>query len=130
MASRAAILDLDHVQVAVPPGAEEACRAFYVTLLGMPEIAKPQALVARGGVWVQVGKRQLHLGVEKEFQPARKAHPAFAVSDIDDLAERVAHEGRDVVWDNETIPGLRRFHTHDPFGNRLEFVESQDVSNR
>ncbi|MBN8957399.1 MAG: glyoxalase [Rhizobiales bacterium] len=130
MASRAAILDLDHVQVAVPPGAEDVCRAFYVTLLGMPEIAKPQALVAHGGVWVQAGKRQLHLGVEKEFQPARKAHPAFAVSDIDDLAQRVAHEGRDVVWDNETIPGLRRFHTHDPFGNRLEFVESQDVSNR
>ncbi|MGD9846017.1 MAG: VOC family protein [Variibacter sp.] len=129
MASRAAILDLDHVQVAVPPGTEEACRAFYVTLLGMPEIVKPQALAARGGVWVQAGKRQLHLGVEKEFQPARKAHPAFAVSEIDDLAERVARDGRDVVWDNETIPGLRRFHTHDPFGNRLEFVESQDVSN-
>jgi predicted enzyme related to lactoylglutathione lyase len=130
MASRAAILDLDHVQVAVPPGAEETCRAFYVTLLGMPEIAKPQALVARGGVWVQAGKRQLHLGVEKEFQPARRAHPAFAVSGIDDLAERVAREGYDVVWDNETIPGLRRFHTHDPFGNRLELVESPDVSNR
>jgi catechol 2,3-dioxygenase-like lactoylglutathione lyase family enzyme len=129
MATRATILDLDHVQVAVPPGAEEACRAFYVTLLGMPEIAKPQALAGRGGVWVQAGKRQLHLGVEKAFQPARKAHPAFAVSGIDDLAERVAHEGRDIVWDNETIPGLRRFHTHDPFGNRLEFVESQDVSN-
>lgn len=130
MSSRAAILDLDHVQVAVPPQAEEACRAFYVTLLGMPEIVKPQALAARSGIWVQAGSRQLHLGVEKDFQPARKAHPAFAVSHIDDLAERVARESHDVVWDNETIPGLRRFHTYDPFGNRLEFVESPDVSNR
>ncbi|MGE0753131.1 MAG: VOC family protein [Variibacter sp.] len=120
-----AILDLDHVQIAVPPQAEAACRAFYVALLAMPEIEKPAALKARGGIWVQAGARQLHLGVEKDFAPARKAHPAFAVSDIDALAARVGGRGHDVTWDNETIPGLRRFHTHDPFGNRLEFVESK-----
>ena len=119
------IIDLDHVQVAVPRGAEAACRAFYVALLAMPEIEKPEALRIRGGLWVQAGRRQLHLGVEEAFVPARKAHPAFAVSDIDELAARIRTRGHDVAWDNETIPGLRRFHTHDPFGNRLEFVESK-----
>jgi catechol 2,3-dioxygenase-like lactoylglutathione lyase family enzyme len=123
--SAARILDLDHVQVAVPLGAEAACRAFYVTLLGMPEIDKPPALKARGGIWVKAGPRQLHLGVERDFAPARKAHPALRVAHLDDLAARLAAQGCAVVRDDATIPGLRRFHTYDPFGNRLEFVEAE-----
>ncbi len=115
------VLGLDHVQLAVPPGSEEACRAFFVGVLGMPEVAKPPVLAARGGIWVEAGAQQLHLGVEKEFQPAKKAHPAFAVGDIDAVAARVAAAGHRVTWDG-TIAGTRRFFTDDPFGNRLEFV--------
>lgn len=112
---------LDHVQLAVPPGAEEACRSFFVGVLGMPEIEKPPILATRGGIWVQAGAQQLHLGVEKEFHAAKKAHPAFAVGDIDAVAARVAAAGHRVTWD-DTIPDTRRFFTDDPFGNRLEFV--------
>ncbi len=112
---------LDHVQLAVPAGAEEQCRAFFVGVLGMPEVEKPPVLAARGGIWVQAGTQQLHLGVEKEFHAAKKAHPAFAVGDIDTVAARVAAAGHRVTWD-DTIPGTRRFFTDDPFGNRLEFV--------
>lgn len=115
------IRGLDHVQLAVPAGAEEQCRAFFVGVLGMPEVVKPPVLAARGGVWVQAGAQQLHLGVEKEFQPAKKAHPAFAVGDVDAVAERVAAAGHRVTWD-DAIAGTRRFFTDDPFGNRLEFV--------
>jgi catechol 2,3-dioxygenase-like lactoylglutathione lyase family enzyme len=119
MAAR--IEGIDHVQVAVPANAEAECRAFYVTLLGMTELTKPPVLAARGGIWVKVGAQELHCGVEAEFKPARKAHPAFAVADLDDLAARVAAAGHAVAWD-DTNPALRRFFTHDPFGNRLEFV--------
>lgn len=112
---------LDHVQLAVPPGAEQACRAFFVGVLGMPEVEKPPVLASRGGIWVQAGEQQLHLGVDKDFRPAKKAHPAFAVGDIDALAARVAAAGHRVSWDN-AIAGTRRFFTDDPFGNRVEFV--------
>jgi catechol 2,3-dioxygenase-like lactoylglutathione lyase family enzyme len=106
---------LDHVQVAAPAGCEEAARAFYGGVLGMREVEKPPALAARGGVWFE----QLHVGVEEGFAPARKAHPAFRVDDLDALAARIG----DVQWD-EAIPGVRRFYAHDPFGNRLEFLEA------
>ena len=106
---------LDHVQVAAPAGCEEAARAFYGGVLGLREVEKPAALRARGGVWFE----QLHVGVEDGFVPARKAHPAFAVDDLDALAERIG----DVQWD-DAVPGVRRFYAHDPFGNRLEFVQS------
>jgi catechol 2,3-dioxygenase-like lactoylglutathione lyase family enzyme len=117
------VLGLDHVQVAVPAGAEERCRAFYVALLGMAELAKPAALAARGGIWVQAGSHELHCGVEAEFQPARKAHPAFRCAELDSLAERLGGAGYAIAWDAH-IPAVRRFFTHDPFGNRLEFVEA------
>jgi catechol 2,3-dioxygenase-like lactoylglutathione lyase family enzyme len=120
----ATITGIDHVQVAVPPKAEEECRAFYVRTLGMEELIKPPVLAARGGIWVKAGAHELHCGVEAEFQPARKAHPAFAVADLDDLAARVAAAGHAVAWD-DTNPAVRRFFTHDPFGNRLEFVEAK-----
>jgi catechol 2,3-dioxygenase-like lactoylglutathione lyase family enzyme len=118
------IVGIDHVQVAVPAHAEEECRAFYVRLLGMGEIEKPPILAACGGIWVASGAQELHCGVEADFKPARKAHPAFAATGIDELAARIAAAGYGVHWDG-TNPALRRFFTHDPFGNRLEFVEAK-----
>ena len=109
---------LDHVQVAIPEGGEPAARAFYGDLLGLTEVAKPEPLRATGGVWFDAG---LHLGVEAPFAPARKAHPGLRVDDLDGLAARLTAAGRAVEWD-ERWPGVRRFHTFDPFGNRLELL--------
>ena len=88
----------------------------------MPEIPKPAALAVRGGVWFAAGSHELHCGVEEAFAPARKAHPAFSVDDIDGLAAAIEREGREVFWDRR-IPGVRRFHTADPVGNRVEFQQ-------
>ena len=107
------IVGLDHVQIAAPPGCEDAARAFYGETLGLREIAKPPVLARRGGVWFE----HLHVGVEDPFTPARKAHPALRVDDLDALAARLD----EVTWD-EAIPGVRRFDSTDPFGNRLEFL--------
>lgn len=115
---------LDHVQLAIPRGSEDRCRPFYVDLLGMTELTKPPMLAAHGGMWLQSGRVVIHLGVEAEFQPARKAHPAITVSDIDGLAVRLTGAGHTLTWDNETIPGTRRFHVADPLGNRMEFIAS------
>lgn len=112
---------LHHVQLAIPAGAEDECRAFYVGVLGMEEIAKPPALVARGGLWVRSGSLEIHLGVEADFRPARKAHPGILVQDLDGLADRLAASGTEVTWD-ENFPAFRRFHTFDNVGNRLEFM--------
>jgi len=116
-----AIVGLDHVQVAAPRGGEAVAREFYRGLLQMEEIAKPLNLAARGGVWFRAGDQQLHVGIEESFVPARKAHPAFAVDDLDSLAENLRSGGVTVTWD-DAVPGQRRFFTNDPFGNRLEFV--------
>jgi catechol 2,3-dioxygenase-like lactoylglutathione lyase family enzyme len=113
------VTGIDHVQVAAPPGCEAEARAFYGTLLGLAELPKPEGLAARGGCWFRAGSQELHVGVEEPFSPARKAHPGLVADDLDALAERLAAEGIAVDWD-ETIPGTRRFHTADPFGNRLE----------
>jgi catechol 2,3-dioxygenase-like lactoylglutathione lyase family enzyme len=113
---------IDHVQLAVPPGAEGALRTYYGEALGMTEIAKPPVLAARGGLWFQSGPVQLHLGVEEHFRPSKKAHPGLRVTDIDALAARLAERGVQVVWD-ENLPGHRRFYSQDPVGNRLEFLE-------
>jgi len=117
------LLGLDHVQVAAPAGSEDAARRFYGDLLGMPELMKPTALQARGGVWFACGAHQLHVGIAEPFAPAAKAHPALALAaaDLDRLAERLAEAGRPVQWD-DSIPGTRRFYTADPWGNRLELV--------
>jgi catechol 2,3-dioxygenase-like lactoylglutathione lyase family enzyme len=116
---------LDHVQVAAPPGSEDAARRFYGELLGMSELAKPAALQARGGVWFACGAHQLHVGIAQPFAPAAKAHPAIAVQpgDLDRLAQRLAESGCPVQWD-DAIPGTRRFYTADPWGNRIELVAS------
>ena len=114
------ISGLDHVQLACPAGGEDEARAFYGGLLGLREIEKPEPLRARGGVWFECGAHQLHLGVEEDFRPARKAHPALRVAsaaDLRALAERLG----DVRWD-EDLPGFERFYVDDPFGNRLEVL--------
>jgi catechol 2,3-dioxygenase-like lactoylglutathione lyase family enzyme len=110
---------LDHVQVAAPPGCEADARRFYGDLLGLAEVTKPEPLRARGGVWFE----QIHVGVEADFAPARKAHPALRADDLDAVAERLATAGAPVQWD-ESLPGVRRFYTADPWGNRLELLAS------
>ncbi|MFJ3304841.1 VOC family protein [Streptomyces sp. NPDC086549] len=116
------LVAVDHVQLAAPPGAEEALRAYYVDVLGMTEIPKPPVLAARGGRWFRAGAVQLHLGIEEDFRPARKAHPGLRVTDIEAYAARLAAKGAPVTWD-DNLPGHRRFYSEDPVGNRLEFLE-------
>ncbi len=105
----------------MPAGGEDAARRFYTGLLGLAEIPKPESLRASGGVWFEPG---LHMGVEAGFRPARKAHPGLAMADLDGIAERLTAAGAAVEWD-ERLPGVRRFYTHDPFGNRLELLEAR-----
>ncbi len=112
---------IDHVQIAAPRGCEKAAREFYGEILGISEIEKPEALQRRGGCWFQCGAQQLHIGVEQDFRPAKKAHPALAVADLDALRERFVGSGIAVKDDTE-IPGTSRFYVEDPWGNRLEFV--------
>jgi predicted enzyme related to lactoylglutathione lyase len=116
------VVGLHHVQVACPAGSEEALRGFYGGVVGLPEVPKPPALAARGGVWFRVGQQELHCGVEGGFRRAAKAHPAFAVDDVDAMADRLAAVGSPVTWD-ENLVGVRRFHTADPVGNRVEFQQ-------
>ena len=117
------VTGIDHVQVAAPQGCEAEARAFYGGLLGLEELPKPEPLRARGGCWFRAGAQELHVGVEDPFAPARKAHPGLVVADLDALAERLSGEGIDVGYD-ESIPGTKRFHAADPFGNRLEFRQA------
>jgi len=118
---------IHHVQVACPAGAEDELRAFYTGVLGWPELPKPPLLAARGGCWFRVPGRggpdgELHVGVEADFRPAKKAHPAFVV-DVDAVAAAIEGAGSPVTWaDPAEIPGRRRFHAFDPVGNRLEFL--------
>jgi catechol 2,3-dioxygenase-like lactoylglutathione lyase family enzyme len=113
---------IDHVQLAMPPGEEAKARAFYGELLGMREDEKPPVLAARGGVWFRAGDARLHLGVEREFRPARKAHPALRVEGLAALVARLRNAGVEVV-DDEALPGFARVYVSDPFGNRLELLE-------
>jgi catechol 2,3-dioxygenase-like lactoylglutathione lyase family enzyme len=113
---------LHHMQLAMPRGEEAAARSFFVGVLGMVEIDKPPVLAARGGAWFRAGGLELHLGVEDGFQPARKAHPGILVSDLDEVERRLRNADQDVTWDAD-FPGFRRIYAHDPFGNRLEFLE-------
>ena len=113
---------LHHVQLAIPAGGEDACREFWAGVLGMGELDKPPVLAARGGCWFRGGGLEVHLGVEDPFVPARKAHPGVIVTGLRGLAARLAAAGVEVTWDGE-FPGHDRFYAHDPFGNRLEFLE-------
>jgi catechol 2,3-dioxygenase-like lactoylglutathione lyase family enzyme len=118
------ITGYDHVQVAIPVGGEPAAREFYGGLLGMTEVAKPPALAVRGGCWFTAGAAMLHLGVEDPFAPALKAHPAFLVEDLDALEVALTAAGHPTVHADGELPGIRRFHSADPFGNRLEFQQA------
>lgn len=116
------IQTVDHIQLAIPANGEERARAFYGNLLGLPEIPKPEPLAGRGGCWFETGGAQLHLGVDARFMPARKAHIAFRVQDLDQARARLEPTCGaleiDLTW-----PGYRRFYCEDPFGNRLEFLQ-------
>lgn len=113
---------LDHVQLAMPAGEEDLARRFYSGLLGIPEIPKPPHLAKRGGCWFERGSLKVHLGVEHEFRPARKAHPAFSVTDLPSLMSRL-RDGNVTVVEDEPLPGFIRCYVFDPFGNRLELLE-------
>ena len=113
--------DIDHVQVAIPAGEEERARDFYGRVLGLQEVEKPEHLRKRGGLWFSLGTRQFHLGAEKNFTPARKAHPAFLVEDVGKLRHALESNGYKVVSD-EPLEGYDRIYADDPFGNRLEFL--------
>lgn len=117
---------LHHVQVSMPPGEEDAARAFYAGVLGMTEVAKPPVLARRGGVWFRTDGVELHLGTEPDFRPACKAHPAFAIEGLNGLGAVLTAHGAWPRWDDD-LPGYRRFYVHDPFGNRLEFLEANPL---
>jgi len=117
------ILAIDHVQLAMPAGGEAAARSFYGGVLGLPEVSKPPHLARRGGCWFENEDVKIHLGVEGDFRPAHKAHPALLVSALSGLIERCRRAGCTVVAD-EPLEGRPRAYVSDPFGNRIELIES------
>lgn len=124
------LVAIDHVQLAMPAGAsaDDAAVAFYVGVLGLSRVEKPAALAARGGAWFRsTAGVEVHLGVEEPFAPARKAHPAFVVDGFDELCAAVEASGTE-VRPADDIPGVRRAHIDDPFGNRIELIEAAAAS--
>lgn len=119
------IVGFDHVQLAAPPAAQDAMRAFYTGVLGMTEIPKPASLAVNGGAWFQAGTCQLHVGLEEGHRPSLKSHPGLVVRDLPAYAARIEAAGGTVTWDDR-LPGRRRCYAEDPAGNRLEFLEAQD----
>ena len=116
-----AIVGLDHVQTAIPVGSEETARGFYRDLIGLAEIPKPADMAGRGGCWFAVGALQLHLGVEADFRPARKAHIALSCTELATLRIRIERAGHPTS-DDAPVEDRERFFSEDPFGNRLEFI--------
>lgn len=113
------ILRIDHVQLAIPPGGEAAARRFYGEVLGLVEVPKPEDMRARGGMWFEGG---IHLGIEPDMRPSQKMHPALVVEDLAAVRDRLVAAGCE--WrDAADLPGVRRGHTKDPFGNRIELTE-------
>jgi catechol 2,3-dioxygenase-like lactoylglutathione lyase family enzyme len=117
------LLGFDHVLLAMPAGAEDTARAFYTGVLQLTEMTKPPGLALRGGAWFNNGRVQIHLGVEKEFRPARKAHPAIVVRDLAGFIARARGQGCEIAYDDEPLEGYDRVFIYDPFGNRLELME-------
>ena len=116
---------LDHVQIAIPPDSEDTAREFYRDLLGLTEIPKPEPLRTSGGCWFRGPGLELHLGVQEDFVPSRKGHPAFLIAGLDNF--RIALETAGVkVTPDDRMPGVSRFYAQDPFGNRLEFIEDSE----
>ncbi len=118
----ATITGIHHVQLACPDGWSEPLHEFYTGLLGLTAVPKPPGLAGRGGAWFRSGPVELHLGVEAAFRPARKAHPALLVTDLDALVARLRAAGVGVLWDGR-LPGYRRCYVDDPVGNRLELLQ-------
>jgi catechol 2,3-dioxygenase-like lactoylglutathione lyase family enzyme len=116
---------LDHVLLAMPPGRESQARQFYTGLLGIPEAVKPGVLAARGGCWFEDGELKIHLGVEKNFVPARKAHPALLVDDLGGLQAALVKAGVPIAHD-QPLEGYERIFVDDPFGNRIELLEPKN----
>lgn len=116
-------LRIDHIQLAAPENCEVEARKFYGDVLGLREIEKPEPLRGRGGCWFQIGKHQLHIGVEADFRPAKKAHPALAVDDLENLRKKLRARGINIIEDG-ALPAVKRFYADDPWGNRLEFLEA------
>ncbi len=117
---------LDHVQLAMPSGGEARAREFYAGILGIPEIPKPPELAKRGGCWFERAELKIHLGVETDFRPARKAHPALIVEDLHALVDMLRAAGF-AVRDDEPLEGYYRVYVDDPFGNRIELMEPETV---
>jgi catechol 2,3-dioxygenase-like lactoylglutathione lyase family enzyme len=117
------LLNVDHAQITIPPGAEEQAKAFYCGVLGLPELAKPEVLQGRGGFWLKLDGFQIHIGIDKYTdRTMTKAHLAYAVDNLPDWRERLVDEGIEII-DGIQIPNFRRFEFRDPFGNRVEFLE-------
>ena len=115
------LIRIDHVQLAMPLGGEAAARDFYALLLGLCEVAKPPELAGRGGCWFERGTLRIHLGVDADFRPARKAHPALRVTEFAWLIARLGGAGCTVVEDSP-FEGSQRAYVDDPFGNRIELI--------
>ncbi|WP_017185511.1 VOC family protein [Alkalibacillus haloalkaliphilus] len=113
---------LDHVQLAAPRHSEDEARHFFGEILGLPELEKPEDLKKRGGVWFKLGDHQLHIGVEEPFSPAKKAHPALEVANLEGLMTRLDEYNVEYEQDDK-LPSANRIYTKDPFGNRLEILE-------
>ena len=115
------IVGIHHIQLSMPRGEEAAATDFYEGLLSIPRVRKPPHLEARGGCWFESDAARIHLGVEADFTPARKAHPALLVENLGDIRDRLAAAGVGIVED-QPLPGYERFYVSDPFGNRLELL--------
>lgn len=113
---------IDHVQLVAPPGSEPEAREFYTGILRFEEVEKPKTLQQRGGAWFEAGNINIHIGIEKEFTPARKAHPAIEVENIEALGKYLKTKDINVTWDDR-LPGVKRFYINDPFENRIEFLQ-------
>jgi catechol 2,3-dioxygenase-like lactoylglutathione lyase family enzyme len=106
----------------MPAGRESDAEAFYCAVLGLTVLPKPEPLASRGGRWFACGSVQVHLGVEDDFKPARKAHPALRVAGFDELVKTLEETGASWMWDHD-LPGHRRLYVDDPFGNRIELID-------
>lgn len=116
---------IDHIQLSAPKGSEELAIKFYRDILGFEEVEKPEALKPNGGVWFRNGEISVHIGIEEQFTPMKKAHPAFDVSGIDALHTHLENAGISTKWDSK-LPNAKRFYVKDPFSNRIEFLEWQN----
>jgi len=115
-------IGIDHVQLAAPPGCEEKAREFYEDILGLTEIDKPDNLKGRGGCWFRYGNQEIHIGVQEDFVPAKKAHPGFLISNLTEFKNRLKSK-QITIKEDAPIKGRNRFFIDDPFGNRIEFLE-------